>query len=205
MSTVRISNQKGGWTMKTKVLFAVAAFVPGLFLMQASGGPSVVVVDFNRAVSEAPGGKDAIAKITTFQNEQMTALQNKQKEAQDLENRLRAQDRVLTDAARAQLTRDLESARTSIQTMGEDAQRKLQQMEQELLRPVEQKTQMAITAYATEHSVKIVLDASVLQNGLVYVNDTADITTEVIRRIAADLQQPPQMHAAVPPQQRLLN
>ena len=47
---------------------------------------------------------------------------------------------------------------------------------------------MAVSAYANEHSVKIVLDSSSLQNGLVYVHDTADITTEIIRRIASDLE-----------------
>src|SRR5262245_23972445 len=105
--------------MKTTLLLAVAAFVPGLFLMQANGGSAGVVIDFERAVSEAPGGKDAITKINTYQNEQLTAIDKKQKEAQDLENRLRAGERVLTADAKAQLARDLESTRTSIQSMGE--------------------------------------------------------------------------------------
>jgi Skp family chaperone for outer membrane proteins len=87
--------------------------------------------------------------------------------------------------------------------MQEDAQRKIAQMRQELLVPVEQKTAMAVSAYAAEHGVKIVLDASALQGGLVYVHDTADITSEIIRRIASDLQAPKQ-HAAAQPD-RLLN
>jgi len=72
--------------------------------------------------------------------------------------------------------------------MADDAQKKLGQMQQELLAPISQKTAMTVSAYANEHSVKIVLDASALQNGLVYVHDTADITTEIIRRIASDLE-----------------
>jgi len=40
----------------------------------------------------------------------------------------------------------------------------------------------------SEHGVKIVLDSSALQGGLLYVHDTADITTEIIRRIASDLE-----------------
>jgi hypothetical protein len=47
---------------------------------------------------------------------------------------------------------------------------------------------MAVSAYANEHSVKIVLDSSSLRNGLLYVHDTADITSEIIRRIASDLE-----------------
>jgi len=189
--------------MKTSLFLVLSALLPGIFLMQANGGPTVAVIDFERAVSEAPGGKDAITKITTFQNEQLTAITAKQKEAADLENRLRVQGRDLTDAARTELTRNLDTARTDIQTMGEQAQKKISEMQQQLIAPIEQKTAMAVRAYATEHGVKIVLDASTLQNGLVYVNDTADITSEIIRRIAMDLQNPPQQDASL--SERLLN
>ena len=174
--------------MKTTVLLAMATLIPSVFLMQASGGSSVAVIDFERAVSEAPGGRDALDKLNTFRNKQTTAIEKKQKEADDLANRLRIQDRALSPTARTQLTKDLETAQTSVQTMADDAQKKLGQMQQELLAPISQKTAMTVSAYANEHSVKIVLDASALQNGLVYVHDTADITTEIIRRIASDLE-----------------
>jgi Skp family chaperone for outer membrane proteins len=174
--------------MKTTVLLAIATLIPSVFLMQASGGSSVAVIDFERAVSEAPGGKDALNKLNTFRNEQATAIEKKQKEADDLANRLRTQDRALNAEARTQLTKDLQTAQTSLQAMADDAQKKLGQMQQELLVPISQKTAMAVSTYANEHSLKIVLDASALQNGLVYVHDTADITTEIIRRIASDLQ-----------------
>lgn len=181
--------------MKTILVMAMATLVPGIFLMQANGGPTVAVIDFDRAVSEAPGAKEAITKITTFQDEQVAAINAKQKEASDLETRLRVQERTLSDAARTQISKNLETTRTNIQTMQEDAQKKLLQMRQELLAPVEQKTAMAVSGYAAEHGVKIVLDASALQSGLVYVHDTADITSEIIRRIASDLQAPKNLHA----------
>jgi Skp family chaperone for outer membrane proteins len=174
--------------MKATVFLAIASLVPSVFLMQASGGPSVAVIDFERVVSEAPGGKDALDRLNTFRNEQLAALSKKQQEANDLANKIRTQDRALSEAARTQLTRDLEATQTSLQTMADDAQQKLGQMQQQLLGPVEQKTSMAVSAYAQEHSVKIVFDAAALQNGLVYVHDTADITTEVIRRMATNLE-----------------
>src|SRR5262245_48218665 len=189
--------------MKTSLLLVLAGLLPGLFLMQASGGVSVAVVDFERAVSEAPGGKDALTQITTFQSEQVAAIAQKQKEAADIENRLRIQSGALTETARTQLTRNLETTRTTIQTMGEEAQKKIVEMQQRLIAPIEQKTAMAVRTYAAEHGVKIVLDASTLQNGLVYVHDTADITSEIIRRIASDLENHRE-HAAVGPE-NLLN
>jgi Skp family chaperone for outer membrane proteins len=181
--------------MKTILFMAMATLVPGIFLMQASGGPTVAVIDFDRAVSETPGAKDAINKITAFQNDQIAAITGKQKEATDLETRLRNQERALSEATRTQLTKNLETTLSNIQTMQEEAQRKLLQMRQDLLAPVQQKTAMAVSGYAAEHGVKIVLDAATLQDGLVYVHDTADITTEIIRRIASDLQAPKNLNA----------
>jgi len=186
---------------------AVATLVPGMFLMQASGGTAVAVVDFQRAIAETPEGKAAIAKLTTFGNEQQTAINKKIKEADDLETRIKAQDSLRSEAARSQLARDLDAARASIQSMGQDAQEKMDQMEAQFLRPVQVKAATAIRGYASEHGLKIVLDASVLQDGLFYVHDTADITTEIIRRIAADINTSGTQHAAIEetPQEKSLH
>jgi Skp family chaperone for outer membrane proteins len=174
--------------MKTSVLVAIGTLVPGLFLMQASGGSPVAVVDFERVVSEAPGGKDALDKLNKFTSDQRASIAKKQQEADDLANKLRTQDRALSETARTQLNKDLQTTEVTLQAMADEAQKKLAQMRTELLTPVEQKAAMAVSAYANEHSVKIVLDSSALQSGLVYVHDTADITTEIIRRIASDLE-----------------
>ena len=189
--------------MKTTVLVAIATLIPGMFLMQANGGSPVAVIDFERAINEAPGGKDALDKLNNFANDQRTAIAKKQQEADDIANKLRTQDRGLSETARTQLNKDLQTAEASLQTMADSAQTKLAQMRTELLSPIEQKTAMAVSAYASEHSVKIVLDASTLQNGLVYVHDTADITSEIIRRIASDLENHRE-HASIGPE-NLLN
>jgi Skp family chaperone for outer membrane proteins len=191
--------------MKASVLLAVVTLVPGMFLMQASGVSPVMVVDFDRAVASTPEGKDAITKLNAFGTEQRAAIDKKIKEAQEIENRLQSQGQVLSAAARTNLTRDLEAARSEIQTMGESAEKKMIEMQQQLLVPVEQKTRMAVSAYAAENSVKIVLDASTLQNGLLYVNDTADITTEIIRRIATDIRQGNRLDASLRSKERLLS
>ena len=172
--------------------------------MQANGGPAVVVVDFERAVADAPGGKDAITKITAYRNEQLAAISAKQKEAEEIETRLRVQARTLTEETRTQLTRNLETTRTTIQTMGEEAQKKITELQDQLIAPIEQKTAMAVNVYANERGVKIVLDAASLQGGLLYVHPTVDITTEIVRRIASDLQKPMQQDASLRPQ-HLLN
>src|SRR5262249_24694352 len=98
--------------MGTKAFFAVATLVPGLFLMQSTGGLAVGLVNFDRAVASTPAGKDALTKLKTFGDEQTSAIEKKAKEANDLQHRLRSQDRVLSAEARSQMTRELETART---------------------------------------------------------------------------------------------
>ncbi len=191
-SIVQISQ---GEPMRRTMLLAMTALVPGVFLMQTVGSSSVAVVDVDRAVAES-AGKDAITKLNAFAADQKVAIDKEAKEAQDLENRLRVQDRALSTAARDQLTKSLEDAQAAVEKLSTEAQDKYDKMQQEVLGPAQQKTIAAINTYAAEHSVKIVLDASVLRNGLVYVNDTADITSEIIRRIAANLENPNQKNAA---------
>jgi Skp family chaperone for outer membrane proteins len=193
--------------MKVKTLLAIAALIPGMFLVQASGGATIAVVDFRRAIAETPDGKSAITKLNEYGAEQEAAITQKVKEANDLESQIRAQNGVRSDAARAQLQRDLDTARANIQTMGEDAQNKFEQLQEQLLKPVQLRTATAVRGYATEHGLKIVLDASVLQDGLFYVHDTADITSEIIRRIASDLNRPAEPHASLDetPQEKILH
>ena len=42
--------------MNGRVLFGMVAIAPAMFLVQASGSPSVAVINFDRVVAEAPGG-----------------------------------------------------------------------------------------------------------------------------------------------------
>jgi Skp family chaperone for outer membrane proteins len=144
--------------------------------------------------------------MSAFETEQRTAISQKIKEADELEAQILAQNAVRSEAARTQMTRDLNAARASIQTMGESAQNKLDEMDQQLLRPVQLRTVTAVRGYAAEHGLKIVLDASVLQDGLFYVHDTADITSEIIRRIASDLNKSEEQHASFEtPRQKILH
>ena len=140
--------------MKVRTLLAIAALIPGMFLVQASGGTTVAVVDFRRAIAETPDGKSAITKLNAYGAEQEAAMTQKVKEANDLESQIRVQNGVRSDAARAQMQRDLDTARANIQTMGEDAQNKFDQLQEQLLKPVQLRTATAVRGYATEHGLK---------------------------------------------------
>ncbi len=52
--------------MNGRFLFGMVAIVPAMFLVQTTGSSAVAVINFDRVVAEAPGGRDAIAKLNTF-------------------------------------------------------------------------------------------------------------------------------------------
>jgi Skp family chaperone for outer membrane proteins len=60
--------------MKVKTLLAIAALIPGMILVQASGGATIAVVDFRRAIAETPDGKSAITKLNEYGAEQEAAI-----------------------------------------------------------------------------------------------------------------------------------
>jgi Skp family chaperone for outer membrane proteins len=173
--------------MNMKHMLAAAVLVPGMFAIQSTGNVSVAVVNFDRAVAETAEGKAAISKLTQFGTERRTAIESRIKQAEDMADRLRTQGRIMSESARDQLTKDLETAQTEIDGLREDAQNKIEQMREQLLAPVEQKTARTVSAYAIERGFRVVLDSSALGDGLVYVHDTADITTEIMRRLVADM------------------
>jgi Skp family chaperone for outer membrane proteins len=144
------------------------------------------VIDFDRAIADTPEGKDAISKLNALGIERRAAIDTKVKEAVAIENRLRTEGRILSEDVRTQLSQDLAAAQTDIETMQQEAQGQFSKMQAELLGPVEAKMRKAVATYASERGVRVIFDASVLQDGLLYVHDTADITSEIIRRVAAN-------------------
>ena len=119
--------------MKRTALLGITALVPGMFLLQSIGNSPVAVIDFDRAVEES-AGKDAITKLNAFAAEQRDAIQKKEKEARDLQDKLRVQDRALSASVRDQLTKNLEDAQSAAEKMSNDAQQKLDQMTPSSLR-----------------------------------------------------------------------
>ena len=70
--------------------------------------------------------------------------------------------------------------------------KELQELQQTLLRPIAERLQKVLEAYASEMGYSAVLDAMTV----VWAAPTADITTEIIRRIDADVAASPAPAAA---------
>src|SRR5437867_1858467 len=164
-----------------------------------AGAGRVAVVDFQKAVVENAEGKKAQEKFMAEVNKRQKDFEGKQKSLTDAQNKLQTQAQVLTDTVKADLSRQIDKLNTELQRMNDDAQKELGDFQQQLFRPIMEQTQKVLQAYSVENGFAVVFDVSSQANSIIYVQDVADITTEIIRRVDATVAKAPAAAPAAAP------
>ena len=160
---------------------------------------NIAVVDFERAVVESAEGKKSSDKFNATVQAKQADLEKKQREIEDLQKKLQAGTRTLSDSAKADIQRDIDRRNTELQRVNEDAQKEMQALRDELLRPIAQVATQILNAMAAEQGYTLVIDSSNPENNLVFVNPKNDITAELVKRInAATPKEPPKPATAAP-------
>jgi Skp family chaperone for outer membrane proteins len=158
----------------------------------AAGGPGagrVAVVDFQKAVTENSEGKKAQEKFMAELNRRQKDFEDKQKTMTDAQTKLQNGDKALSEPAKADLAKQIDKLNTELQRMNDDAQKDLGDLQQQLFRPIAEKTQDVLKSYSNENGFAVVFDIS-QGNSILYWQDVADITTEIIRRVDASPAKP---------------
>ena len=164
-----------------------------------AGAGRVAVVDFQKAVVENAEGKKAQERFMAEVNKRQKDFEGKQKSLTDAQNKLQTQAQVLTDTVKADLNRQIDKLNTELQRMNDDAQKDLGDLQQQLFRPIMEQTQKVLQAYSVENGFAVVFDVSSQANSIIYVQDVADITTEIIRRVDATVAKAPAAAPAAAP------
>jgi len=151
-----------------------------------AGGSKVAVIDFQRAVTENQEGKKAQDQFLQEVNRRQSEFDKKQKSLDEMQNKLKTQEKVLSDPIKADLSKQIDQTTTDLNRMNEDAQKELGDIQQRLFRPIAERASKVLNAYAQETGYSVVFDVSSQANSIIYVQDVADITTEIIRRVDAE-------------------
>ena len=177
------------------VIFMLLVATPFLRAQLAN----IAVVDFERAVVESAEGKKSSDKFNATVQAKQADLEKKQREIEDLQKKLQAGTRTLSDSAKADIQRDIDRRNTELQRVNEDAQKEMQALRDELLRPIAQVATQILNGMAAEQGYTLVIDSSNPENNLVFVNPKNDITAELVKRInAATPKEPPKPATAAP-------
>lgn len=162
--------------------FGMALLLPIASFSQES---KVAAVDFERVVVGSASGKKAAdqwnAKYAEFQKN----LEARQKEIEDAQTKLRTQANILSETAKADLTRDIDRKTTELNRLSEDAQKQMEDLRAQLLSPVSATAQQVLQKYAADQGYTVVVDVSNPETNVIYVNPKADITEAVIKQIDA--------------------
>jgi outer membrane protein len=166
------------------LLVVLSLLVPAALLAQAPAAPSkVAVIDFQAALASNTMGKQAQEKLAAEVKKRQDDMEKIQKSMEDAQNKLRTQSNALSDTAKADLGRDIDRMNTELQRKNDDAQKELQEMQQQLIQPIAERLSMIVDSYAKEMGFAVVLDVM----SVVFRAETADITTEIIRRFDASV------------------
>jgi Skp family chaperone for outer membrane proteins len=177
---------------------AAAASAPAV--QGGAGAGKVAVVDLQKAITENAEGKKAQEKFMAEFNKKQQEFDAKQKALNEAQTKLQSGDKAMSDAAKADLAKSIDKMNTELQRMNDDAQKELPDLQQTLFKPIAEKTQEVLKAYSTENGFAVVFDVSSQASSIVYVQEVADITTEIIRRVDAAPSKPaaPATSAAPP-------
>jgi len=146
-----------------------------------TGPPKVGVFDVRRAIIESEEGKKAAEKLQSHFTGRRNELQAMQAEVEKLQKQLREQEKALSDEARANLVRQIESKTKEFTRKNEDATNDFQQAEGQVINDIGQRIMKVLDEYARKNGYHVVLDFGSQQSPVLWASSTVDVTDEVIK------------------------
>ena len=161
--------------------FGLSIALAGLAQAQAPPAATKVgVIQVQAAMGQTKEGQKAAAELETKMSPRKKELEGKQAEIKDLQDRLQRGGNTLSDSAKEDLTRNIDTKTKSYNRDIEDAQAELEAEQQKLINVLGQKMMAVIDKYAQANGIAIVLDVSSQNTPVLYASNTVDITKEVI-------------------------
>jgi outer membrane protein len=156
------------------VIGLIAAVTP------AFAQTKVAVIDVNRVVTESDPGKEALQQLTTLQNAKIEQGRAMQTQIDNLRDQINKQRLTLTADKLEEMTKQLEDQGIALKRFQDDASRELDEARRKALGELEQRIMPIIDQVGAEMQLTLIFNK--YQAGLVYADESVDITEEVIRR-----------------------
>ncbi len=135
-------------------------------------------IDMQRALNGSDAGKAAkeqlAAKVKKYQEE----INVKQEELKKLKEELEKQAALLSDSARSTREKEYQNKLKDFQRFTKDAQEELQGKDEELTRKILEGMEKVIKEYGSQQGYTFIF---VKNEGMLYVNESADLTEEVLK------------------------
>jgi outer membrane protein len=173
----RLTKQFGSVLSATLFLAATA-------FSQTPTPSAVGMINFQRAVSQNDEGVKAAGVYTAEGQKLKDGLLKSGAKVTELQDKLTKDGPTMTDTAKNTLIREIEKEKKVYELEQQNAQSSLDDRQEELFRPIADRVHKIVEGYAKELNLAVVVNAT---DDMLYASDVVDITTEIIRRVNADI------------------
>jgi len=179
--------------MKANQLATAAAallLVPAAWAQTSSGsarpavepGPiKVGILNLRLAISNTAEGKQASAELQSEFAPRQNEMENLRKRIEELQNRLRAGERTLSDEEKARLTRQGDQLSRQFQRKQDELRDDANGAENEVIDRIGRKMMEVVDRYARENSYAVVFDVSAQTTPVLYASNLVDMTQDIVR------------------------
>lgn len=157
-----------------------------------STGHEVGVIDIQQAILATNEGQRDFNQLEKKFEPKRSELNNANVEIESLRKQLQTQGDKLNEEAKANLVRQIDSKQKTLQRSLEDAQADFQAQQNEIFNRIGQKLMDSAVKYANAHSIGVIIDASSQQAGVLWANESTNITKPVVDAYNAVSGVPPQ-------------
>ena len=159
---------------------ALMAVVVAAVAMPAAAQNKIAVIDVQRVVTESDPGKEVMQRLKAVTDAKSQEGQALQQQFVALQEQFNKQRFTVSESRQAEMSKEIEDKQIAIRRFQDDAQREVQEAQRRELGGLEERILPIINKVGQEQSFTLIFNK--FQSGLVYADETVDITDEVIRR-----------------------
>jgi Skp family chaperone for outer membrane proteins len=146
-------------------------------------GAKIAFVNLQQVANLSGEGKISTAKVQALMQKKQVEAQAKSKALADAQAKLQSSGAILSDAARAQLEKDIERMNVEGQRFQQDAQAEINELSQQLQGEFQQKLFPVLEAVSKEKGVQVLLSAA--DAGVVWAEAGLDLTLDTVKKLDA--------------------
>ena len=144
-------------------------------------GAKIAYIDFQRVAQESIDGQSFSAKINGLVTKKQAEGGEKAKQLQLNQQKLAQSGAVMSDAARAQLEKDIERQTREGERFQQDAQAEISELQQELQLEFQKKIMPVVQQVFQEKGLHMLLSRA--DAGIVLADPGLDLTTDVVKKL----------------------
>lgn len=146
-------------------------------------GAKVGFVNLQAIAQLSAEGKAAAGRVNTLAQKKQTEAADRTKALQANQQKLETSGSVMSEAARAQLQKEIDRQQVDAQRFEQDAQAELQELQQELQQQFQARLMPVLEALAKEKSLQVLFSAG--DSGVIWAEPGIDLTLEAVKRLDA--------------------